>query len=39
MEEVFLILIALFSAYYFYKKTFKNNGCNCGSKDCPSEKK
>ncbi len=38
MENIFLIIITLFAAYYLYKKTFKNSGCNCGSKDCGIKK-
>lgn len=39
MENIFLIIITLFAIYYIYTKTFKNSGCNCGTKDCPTKSK
>ena len=38
MENVFLIILTLAALYYIYKTTFKNSGCNCGSKECPTKK-
>jgi len=38
MENAFLIIITLSALYYVYKTTFKNSGCNCGTKECPTKK-
>ncbi len=32
METAFIILITLGAIYYFYRQTFVNKGCNCGTK-------
>ncbi|WP_417332111.1 FeoB-associated Cys-rich membrane protein [Halarcobacter sp.] len=38
MENAFIIIIALLAAFYLYRKIFKNNGCNCGTKGCGTKK-
>lgn len=38
MENFILIIITLLAIYYIYSSTFKNKGCNCGTKSCPTNK-
>ncbi|MGB6328419.1 MAG: FeoB-associated Cys-rich membrane protein [Halarcobacter sp.] len=38
MEDILLIIVALFAVYYVYRTIFKNDACNCGSKKCPTSK-
>ncbi len=38
MEDFLIIIIALLTFVYLYKRLFKSNGCSCSSKNCDNKK-